>query len=603
VAYTDPGNWVTDLAAGSQFGYALLFVILLSGLFGIFLQILAVRMGVVTSDDLARNTRLWLLPDDDGRPIIRKNDLRRANETIKYRNARIAVLWLLYLVSEGAIVATELAELLGSAIALNLLFPGLPLWAGVVITCADVMLILFIYKPQGNFRIFEVFISILVFIVMGCYIILLVRVKPHWGNVFRGYVPSSTLVQPQALYTGIGIMGAVIMPHALYLGSHFSTINRLDGAKHAARFVMDPADAVESAVEPTAPWHVRTFHGLRTRIADRFPSIDAHLRHRANLHPATPAHQRSTFDTNDGQPSFAKTVERMSIAEIKVHLPHAAWDISLSLFFFAITVNSAILIVAAAAFYYGPSGTQELGNLYDAYNLLRDTLGKAYAILFAIALLAAGQSASLTCTLSGQIVSEGFINWKTNPFLRRMVTRILTMIPAVVVAVGVGPSGVDEMLVASQVALAFALPFVILPLIVITSKKTFMRIEEPLDPESLDNEQEEQLSELTAKRSVLPKEGRSEVQSPADVISPLSADAILPHTSKACVPRSDGIDKDPQASHVGPYMQDNLPSPQHGAIHDFTNHWTVITLASLIFTAIVLADLYSLAMTIKGDDG
>lgn len=601
VGYTDPGNWVTDLAAGSQFGYALLFIVLLSGLFGIFLQILAVRMGVVTGNDLARNTRLLLLPDDDGRLRLRSHTTSTSTapkKAIRYRGLRVVTLWCLYFVSEGALIATELAELLGSAIALNLLFPGLPLYGGVLVTCADVMLFLFIYKPQGNFRIFELLIAVLVLVVLACYIVLLVRVKPDWADVFHGYVPSSTLVQPQALYAGIGIVGAVIMPHALYLGSHFSTINRLDRKKNALRYDMEPEFDDRRTRSTGDPWHHRAFNSLRGTIANRFPIIDAHLRDRGTRHPPTPSSQ-SRFAGIAPSSGSAKLPVRMSIREINLHLPHAAWDIALSLFFFAITVNSAILIVAGAAFYYG-TGTRQLSDLYDAFNLLRDTLGKPYAILFAIALLAAGQSASITCTLAGQLVSEGFIKWRTNAFVRRFVTRIITVIPSLAIAIGVGRDGLDEMLIASQVALSFALPFVLVPLIAITSMKSKMVLEDDIDQEAGPIPGDERAPRLVVDE---PKRQVTQHSDPADLCaSPTSADAIAvaPVTpTNECTKRHE-----PSSNAVAEAVQPDLSSPPPSPspiLHDFTNHWTVKGLAIAIYLVILIADLYTLVTTINGD--
>lgn len=601
VGYTDPGNWVTDLAAGSQFGYKLLFVVLMSGLFGIFLQILAVRMGVVTGDDLARNTRLLLLPDDDDRfRFGSKGVHNNTPDKLKYRNLRILTLWGLYFVSEGALIATEFAELLGSAIALNLLFPGLPLYGGVLVTCADVMLFLFIYKPQGNFRIFELLIAILVMIVLACYIALLVRTKPNWSQVFDGYVPSSTLVQPEALYTGISIIGAVIMPHAMYLGSHFSTINRIDRSKNSLRFDMEP-EVYESTSpnDNSVPWLQRSFRVLRTYIANHFPTFDAHLRNRGHRHtrraeePATVPALRS--DQTQDQVKGLWNM-RMSISEMKTHLPHAAWDIALSLFFFAITINSAILVVSGAAFYYGNNRSAQLSDLYDAFELLKTTLGGAYAILFAIALLAAGQSASITCTLAGQIVSEGFIKWRTNAFLRRMVTRIITMIPSLAIAIGVGRQGLDQALIASQVTLSFALPFVLVPLIAVTSMKKKMTVEDDIDEELVDGPR------MTDGRNA----------SKEDVVTGVPLTAITPSSSNAMNPAScktpDATPEDPlrgpisiSADEQGRLSTSNARSSIASKVtHNFMNGWFNIVIAIVIYLIILIADVYTLVALFTG---
>lgn len=601
VGYTDPGNWVTDLAAGSQFGYKLLFVVLMSGIFGIFLQILAVRMGVVTGDDLARNTRLLLLPDDDGRLRLGRNN--STPDKLKHRNLRIITLWALYLVSEGALIATEFAELLGSAIALNLLFPGLPLYGGVLVTSADVMLFLFIYKPQGNFRIFEFLIAFLVMIVLACYIALLVRTKPNWADVFDGYVPSSTLVQPEALYTGIGIIGAVIMPHAMYLGSHFSTINRIDKSKNSSRFEMDP-EVVESASinDNALPWPQRCIGLLRRYIANNFPTFDAHLRTRGQRHTRRSG-ERATIPAlrSDQAQDQSKGLwpTRMSIAEMKIHLPHAAWDIALSLFFFAITINSAILVVAGAAFYYGNHSSAQLSDLYDAFELLKSTLGGAYAILFAIALLAAGQSASITCTLAGQLVSEGFIKWRTNAFLRRMVTRVITIIPSLAIAIGVGRKGLDSALIASQVTLSFALPFVLVPLIATTSMNKKMTVEDDID---------EELVQGTKSRD---KEDSSKEElatgMPLSAITPSSSDMLkltsctTPPTTQE-IPLREGAPASTSAVEQGVrHSTSNAHSSIASKIvHNFANKWYIIVVAIIIYLVIVIADIYTLVTLFSG---
>lgn len=582
VAYTDPGNWVTDLAAGSEFGYALLFVVLLSGIFGIFLQILAVRLGVVTGSDLARSTRYLLLPDEWARG--ERVPSSQTTQPVRFRALRKGVLWVLYGVSEAAIVATELAELLGSAIALNLLFPGLPLWGGVLVTSADVLLILLVYRPNGNFRIFEIMIGLLVLVVMACYIALIVRVKPHWPTVFRGYVPSATMVKPQALYTGVGIIGAVIMPHALYLGSHFSTINRINRAESVAS--QDDATSFHKMrkVLPSLARQVRAvLDGMDWRSSALSSSNHA-VSHSHNV--------PETLRTTPRLSSFQTLHDRMSIAEMRTTLPHAAWDISLSLFFLAITINSAILIVAGAAFYYG-SGSREVGDLYDAYDLLHDTLGKAYAVLFAIALLAAGQAASITCTLAGQIVSEGFINWRTNPFVRRLLTRIVTIVPSLTIAIAVGRSGLDDALVGSQVALSFALPFVIVPLVLVTSMKSRMTVTEDYDQEAAQNTSS---AHPTADVPVNQTE-----QSSVSVQVASQARANSAKDAEAC-PRPLSEVQPTESPRIGCVSEADVPEMQEETqSFDFTNGMLVKLCASIIFLVVVVADFYTLVTTIAGE--
>ncbi|UZJ54146.1 hypothetical protein CBS101457_003466 [Exobasidium rhododendri] len=537
VGYTDPGNWVTDLAAGSQFGYALLFTVLLSGLFGIFLQILAVRMGVVTGNDLACNTRLLCLPEGPDGEI---------KEGIRWRKTRTGLLWFSYLIAEGALIATELAELIGSAIALNLLFPSLPVWGGVLVTSADVLIILFIYKPNGNFRILEWFIGGLVFAVIACYIALLVKVKPDWGNVFHGYIPSSTLIGPEALYASIGILGAVIMPHSLFLGSHFATIHRIPEIKSSSSSTLNEDDRTLQGNQDPGK------HTLLSRVKKIIAMVDSDL-------VEDPDAPKKTF-----------LPKRLGISQMKIQIPHASWDIALSLVIFAITVNSAILIVAAAAFYYG-TGSTSLSDLYDAFNLLNMTLGKVYAILFAIALLAAGQSASITVTLAGQLVSEGFIKWKTNAFVRRLLTRLITIAPSIAIAVGVGRNGLDETLIASQVALSFALPVVLVPLILITSLKSWMEVTDTVDTEAaIDN-------------------------APEEATTTPSTDMMLRSLSSSKISAIKTTVETPSVEQVP--EQSFLPNAQFIS-HNFTSPRYIIALAVVVYITILLADAYSLVTTI-----
>lgn len=438
VAYCDPGNWATDMEAGSTFGYKLLFTVLLSGLFAILLQILSTRLGAVTGMDLSIQTRRLVL----GLPL----DASAPPPSFKTRNLRLRYWMLLvplYVINEVAIIATELAELIGSAIALNLLFPALPLWAGVLITTADVFLILVMYRPHMGVRIFEALIGVLVMVVLVCFCVLLAQVRPNWGQVFYGYVPSSTVVTSHGLYVSISILGATIMPHSLVLGSHFATIDRLQGYE---------------TLEDEPPVGPR---------ATRPPSLTsskkvAFWRRLISAHVKVP------------EPVYGDQMPEQSPASLRslrLTLSHSSWDIAICLVFFAITINSAILIVASAAFYYGHNNTGDtevVGDLFQAFELLRDKTGKTPAILFAIALLTAGQSSSITVTLAGQIISEGFIQWRLTPFMRRVLTRSLAVIPSMVVACVSGRQGLDTMLVASQVALSMALPFVSFPLLVVT---------------------------------------------------------------------------------------------------------------------------------------
>ncbi|SJL11144.1 related to Manganese transporter pdt1 [Armillaria ostoyae] len=410
VAYFDPGNWGVDLQAGSSFGYRLLFVVLLSGLFAVFFQVLCSRLGCVTGLDLASHCRVMLYP----RMVT-----------------RVALLYPLYILSEMAIIATDLAELLGSAIALCLLFPALEIWHGVLITAFDVLLILALGDPlRGRpVRIFEVIIAILVIAVLICMCIIIARVNVHWPSAFLGYVPSKYLFKDGALYTSVGIIGATVMPHSLFLGSALATQDRVSESSD------DP--------DPEKP-KGQTFK-QRIRYAFRIP-------------PMGP----TQVPTNN------------SLSFVKTHLYHGVADVVISLVCFAVVINSLILILAGATL---PSATNA-ASLFDTYDLIRSAVSPSAASLFAVALLFSGQSSSLIATVAGQAVSEGFLNIRLSPVFRRLLTRLMSLIPALTVAIAVGKEGIDTLLVASQVVLSIVLPFIVFPLLWLTSNKRVMTVQD-----------------------------------------------------------------------------------------------------------------------------
>ncbi len=361
VGYMDPGNWATDIAGGAKFGYALLSVILLSNLMAILLQSLCVRLGVATGRDLAQLCRETFSP--------------RVN----------FVLWVL---CEIAIAACDLAELLGSAIALQLLF-GLPLVAGVCITALDVLVLLFLQNK--GFRYVEALVIMLVATVGVCFTAEILFSRPDTGGILIGYLPKSEILQnPDMLYIAIGILGATVMPHNLYL--HSSIVQT-------------------RAWEPTAKkrWE-----------AIKFGTIDS--------------------------------------------------TVALS---FALFINSAILIVAAATFHF--SGYQDVAEIQDAYKLLSPVLGvSAASAIFGLALLASGQSSTLTATLAGQIVMEGFLQIRLAPWLRRLATRLLAIVPALVAIIFFGEQSTGKLLVFSQVILSLQLSFAVVPLVMFTSDRRLM---------------------------------------------------------------------------------------------------------------------------------
>ncbi|GAC93617.1 manganese transporter [Pseudozyma hubeiensis SY62] len=637
VAYADPGNWATDLQAGSEFGYSLLFIVLLTGCFAVIIQILSCRLGVVTNADLARQCRMLILKEDRlGNPTQQ----RVSHPKLR----RWALLYPLYIIAEGAIIATELAELTGSAIALNLLFPALPLWAGILITSVDVIIILFIYKPppNGSFRLLEALIAALVFTVLACFIVLLVRIDPHWPDVFHGYLPSHHVVQSGALYVSVGILGATVMPHAIILGSHFAVIDRLpnpDGSyatrddesqhdrtpdtSHQSRWQLITG-SLSRLLRPKTETKTETLR--LTRVIRSLIQYRTGTTHDVETDSMREA-RRARFKPQDFPP---RTLEN-----IRIHIKHASVDIGMSLVSFAIVINSAILIVAAAAFYYDQNGSGSgqvvVASLYDAFYLLKDRLGSLAAVLFAVALLAAGQSASITVTLAGQLVSEGFINWRTDPFLRRVVTRLVAIVPSLTVSLAVGKDGLDEMLVASQVALSIALPFVLLPLILVTSSKPRMTAELAVEEHemvasrassmrsSVDADRtsaDGQLSAVGEQGSASGVKARPELSSTASESASLAVIQSLPLQQEPPTPDQDRKlpstsqhqqeqpVSTPTASPSDP-LQPNSVAPQPLASpdksHCFASAWYVQAVLYAIFAVIVVADGYVLITTFMGE--
>jgi manganese transport protein len=361
VGYMDPGNWATDLAGGSRYGYTLLSVIMLSNLMAILLQALAARLGIASGRDLAQACR------------------------DHYSRATTIFLWF---ICEIAIAACDLAEVIGAAIALNLLF-GLPLIWGVCLTSLDVLLVL--YLQHYRFRYVEALVVLLILGIAGSFAIELAFAKPQIGAVLRGLWPSPEIVRnPDMLYIAVSILGATVMPHNLYL--HSSIIQ--------TRKYGDDVESKKQAVS--------------------FASIDS-------------------------------TVALM----------------------FALFLNGAILVMAAATFH--GSGHRDVADIGDAYLLLAPLLGTQLAsTLFAVALLFSGQNATLTGTLAGQIVMEGFLNIRLRPWLRRLITRLIAIIPALITVVLYGERGTGTLIILSQVILSLQLPFAVFPLVMFTGDRRKM---------------------------------------------------------------------------------------------------------------------------------
>jgi manganese transport protein len=358
VGYMDPGNWATDIAAGSRYGYALIWVLLMSNLMAVLLQSLSARLGLVSGRDLAQACR------DQYPPSVN------------------AALWIL---CEVAIAACDLAEVLGSAIGLQLLF-GLPLMYGVLVTALDTFLILFLH--QAGIRKMEAFILVLVGTIGGCFLLEIVLSRPDAAGIARGFLPA--LPDRDALYYAIGILGATVMPHNLYLHSSLVQSRRV----------------------------VKTAQGI---------------------------HQSLKYNTID------------SVVALNI----------------AFLINAAILVMSAAVFFR--SGHTEIASIQDAHRLLAPLVGSTLApVLFAVALICAGQSSTITGTLAGQIVMEGFVNIRLRPWLRRLVTRALAIVPAVAVIAVAGEGATGELLVFSQVLLSMQLSFAVIPLIHMVSDRKRM---------------------------------------------------------------------------------------------------------------------------------
>ena len=361
VGYMDPGNWATDLAGGSKYNYTLLSVIMLSNLMAILLQALSLKLGVVTGRDLAQACR-----DHFSLPVA----------------------YFLWIICELAIAACDLAEIIGSAIALNLLF-GIPLLVGVCITALDVLIVLFLQNK--GFRYIEALVIALIAVIGGCFAWELIASRPDIVGIAKGFIPSPQIVaDPGMLYIAIGILGATVMPHNLYLHSSIVQTRRYE----------------------------LTTAGKRQAI--KFATIDSTLA-----------------------------------------------------LMFALFINAAILIVSAATFY--TRGRTDIAEIQEAYQLLSPLLGVTGAsTLFALALLASGQNSTLTGTLAGQIVMEGFLHLRLRPWLRRLITRAIAIIPAVIVTAMSGEKGTANLLVLSQVILSLQLSFAVIPLVMFTSDRTKM---------------------------------------------------------------------------------------------------------------------------------
>ncbi|KAJ4402435.1 hypothetical protein N0V85_005305 [Neurospora sp. IMI 360204] len=404
VAYVDPDNYQTAISAGSEFQYKLLFMVLVSNLIAIYIQSLCVKLGTVTGMDLAQMNRRWL---------PRWLDLS------------------IYVVAEASIIATDLGQVIGTAIALNILIPKLPLPAACVLSVVETLLVLLFYTDTGELRrvrIFEAFVSILVVVVFVTICIALSMVDHSTGTtreILRGYVPSREIFVDTGLYASCAILGGTLMPHALYVGTSLS----------------------------------------RARLYDYDTKHDL---------PSSSPRQQSPHSSSGTIVAY-----RPSLRAIKSCLGYSIAELTFTLFTVAIFVNSALLVIAGSAF-YSENRSEEDGeiseDLYALYSLFRNSIAPAAGIMFAVSLLFSGISAGIVSTMSGQIIMEGALDIRLNPFLRRLITRCVAIVPALVIALAVGKEGLSKALVACNYLLAIALIPITFPIVWYTCRAKYMQV-------------------------------------------------------------------------------------------------------------------------------
>ncbi|EDO16324.1 hypothetical protein Kpol_1059p14 [Vanderwaltozyma polyspora DSM 70294] len=404
VAYIDPGNYSTAVDAGASNQFSLLCIVLVSNIIAIFLQCLCIKLGSVTGLDLSRACREFLP---------------------RWLNL------ILYFFAECCIIATDVAEVIGTAIALNILIK-VPLPAGVAISVVDVFIIMIFYRPGSSsmnvVRYFEYGVGMLVIAVFICFCIELSYIPDTTsaGQVFRGFVPSAQMFKNNGIYTAISILGATVMPHSMFLGSGLVQPRLLEYDLDNNNYSM-----TDSALEGKKSKE----QIMEERYFDYRPTLDA----------------------------------------IKYCMKYSIIELVLTLLSFALFINCAILIVAGATLYGSPEATD--ADLYTIHDLLSRNLSSGAGTIFMLALLLSGQSAGIICTMAGQIVSEGHIKWKLVPWQRRLVTRCISIIPCLVISICIGREALSLALNSSQVVLSILLPFLTAPLIYFTSKKSIMKTE------------------------------------------------------------------------------------------------------------------------------
>lgn len=426
VAYMDPGNYSTAVSSGAMYEYKLLFIIFMSNLFAVILQCLCVKLGTITGLDLAEMCRLHLNP---------------------------SLNIFLYICAELAIIATDLAEVVGTAISLEIIF-GIPLFYGILITILDVLIVLLAYNKDGSMRqtrIFEIMVSTLVFLTCLCFILELFKCKfPENAGIeiVKGFLPIDIHIfkEANALFLSCGIVGSTVMPHSLFLGSALVQSRLKDYDVKNGYITEFPSDDTSSVASNSNT----DFHAT----ISKFRSI------------------------SDG--SLLARKYRPSYAAIKYCLTYSYFELVTSLFLIAVFVNSAILIVAGNTLYGKPDA--EDADLLSIYQMLSYYISPAAGFIFALSMLFSGQSAGIVCTMAGQIVSEGFINWSIKPWIRRIVTRVLAIVPVLICISILGREGISKIMNSSQVVLSFILPIVSAPLIYFTCNKKFLTVYDNSDP-------------------------------------------------------------------------------------------------------------------------
>lgn len=544
VAYMDPGNYATDITAGASYKFQLLFVVLISNIIAIFLQSLSIKLGSVTGLNLAQMIKAHTHP---------------------YLNV------FLYIVAEIAIIATDMAEVIGTAIALNMLFK-IPLVAGCIISIADVLFILLFYSPGNSVkavRIFELFVFglVLAVVVCFCYQLSLLQ-NTRVAAVLRGYIPNSAILQKQGIYQSCGILGATVMPHSLYLGS--------------------------GTIQPRLLEYDQK-HGLASRSTEvSFEAVSKSSR------------------TSDASATVPSGPYLPSLRAIRHCMRMSVLELTVSLSTFALFVNSAILIVAGASL-YSPPGTPAAddatnASLFAIHDLLSKRISPAAGTLFGTALLLSGISAGIVCTIAGQIICEGQINWRLKPWQQRILTRSIAITPSVIIAGSIGQAGVSTALEASQVVLCFCLPVVTAPLIWFTAKAKYQKVQVMPNGERIPPTGDFATDEDLASRSSLdePREDASI----EDVSRPEHAPIGVQHGAASEDRRSTASSTVEVPSGLQALSGETLARNDQvlnstiaaGGITtvQFHNHWSVTAISLLIWLIILAMNLAAVVMLALG---